>query len=127
MTNTSHHLYLSKRTQALILTSGAIGNFLEAYDVMICAFLAKILSLTFFPTNSLLPVFYIFLVGYLSRPIGSLIVSLYGDSIGRKKIFIASILILGFSTTAIGLIPSYNTIGFYAVILFFCCRILQNI
>lgn len=117
--------------QKRIFATGIIGNLLETYDLVICAFMSQIIALTFFSTDSgikgILNTFYILLVGYLSRPIGSIIIGLFADQIGRKKMLIISVLLIGVSTAMIGIIPSYEIIGIYSAILFLCLRILQNI
>jgi len=114
-----------------VIASGFIGNLLEAFDVMLCAFLSKIIADAFFPrmleSNKLFYVFNIFLVGYLSRPLGALLISLYADQIGRKKMLIFSILAVGIGTTAIGCLPSYEAIGASSCILFLLFRMIQNI
>lgn len=112
-----------------IIISGMVGNLLEVYDLTICFFFAKIIAQNFFPTNAhnLLNVFYVFLVGFFSKPIGSLIISLYSDQKGRKKMLLISILLTGISTVLIGFIPPYKTIGIMALVLFLILRILQNI
>jgi MHS family proline/betaine transporter-like MFS transporter len=113
-----------------ILMSGMVGNMLESFDVMICAYLATYISKSFFAPASqksgLLYIFTIFLIGYLSRPLGSLLIGAYSDQVGRKKVLIYSILFTGFFTALIGLIPSYATIGFASTVLFISLRILQN-
>ena len=117
-------------TDKLIVASGVIGNMLENFDVMLCAFLAQIIATTFFQPNSLenniFYTFSVFLIGYLSRPIGSLFIGLYADQIGRKKTLIFSIIMVGLCTAAIGLIPSYKTIGIVSTILFSLFRVMQN-
>ena len=114
-----------------IIASGVIGNLLENFDVMLCAFLAQFIAKTFFPSNSLndnlLHTFGVFLIGYLSRPIGSLVIGLYADQVGRKKMLIFSIVIVGICTAMIGLTPSYQAIGVSSTILFIFFRILQNV
>ncbi len=119
------------RTDKLIIASGLIGNFLENFDIMICAFLVHSISTTFFPPNSittnLFSTFNIFLVGYLSRPIGSLLIGLYADQLGRKKMLIFSIFMTGLCTAIIGIVPSYNSIGILSTLIFLFLRVLQNI
>ncbi len=113
-----------------IIVSGIIGNLIDSYDVVICIFLAQILAINFFPEDSmeknLMSTFHIFFIGYMSRPIGSLIFGLFSDQIGRKKTLISSIVIVGIGTTMIGFIPSFQTIGIYSTILFLIFRIIQN-
>ncbi|MBY0542722.1 MAG: MFS transporter [Sphingobacteriaceae bacterium] len=118
-------------TKKRIIASGVIGNLLENFDVMICAFLAQFIAMTFFPANTLenniFNTFSVFLIGYLSRPMGSLLIGLYADQVGRKKMLIFSVIMVGVCTAIIGLIPSYQTIGIASTILFSFFRIVQNI
>lgn len=108
-----------------------IGNLLESFDIMICAYLAQFISSTFFPpTSSNKNLYYtliIFLVGYVSRPLGSIFVGLFADQVGRKKILVYSILITGICTAVIGLIPAYESIGYAATFLFLFFRVMQNV
>jgi MHS family proline/betaine transporter-like MFS transporter len=121
--------YPSKNMYVII--SGLMGNLLEAFDVMICVFLSQIIAETFFPPadniNKFFYIFNIFFVGHLARPIGSVLISLYADQLGRKRTLITSIIIIGVCTSAIGFIPGYKTIGILACILFLVFRILQNV
>lgn len=114
-----------------IIASGIIGNFLENFDFMLCAFLAQFIAITFFPTdsmtNNIFNTFSIFFIGYLSRPLGGLLIGLYADQIGRKTTLIFSIIMVGVCTTIIGLIPSYQSIGVLSTVLFSFFRVLQNI
>ena len=118
-------------TQKRIIASGVIGNFLENFDFMLCAFLAQYIAITFLPsnspTNNIFNTFIIFFISYLSRPIGGLLIGLYADQMGRKSALIFSIIMVGFCTAIIGIIPSYQSIGITATILFSFFRILQNI
>ncbi|MET0999734.1 MAG: MFS transporter, partial [Marmoricola sp.] len=68
-----------------------------------------------------------FAVGFLARPIGGLIFGHFGDRIGRKKMLILTLLIMGVGTALIGLLPSYDSIGVWAPILLIVLRILQGI
>lgn len=118
-------------TKKRILASGVIGNFLENFDFMLCAFLVQFIAATFLPSdstsNNIFNTFCIFLIAYLSRPIGGLLIGLYADQMGRKSALIFSILMVGICTAIIGIIPSYQSIGISATILFTVFRILQNI
>ena len=68
-----------------------------------------------------------FAVGFLTRPVGGIIFSHYGDRIGRKKMLVLTLLIMGLGTAAIGLLPSYDSIGVWAPILLVVLRVLQGI
>jgi MHS family proline/betaine transporter-like MFS transporter len=118
-------------SQKRIIASGVIGNFLENFDFMLCAFLAQFIAITFLPSdsmaNNVFNTFSIFFIGYLSRPLGGLLIGLYADQMGRKTALIFSILMVGVCTAIIGIIPSYQRIGIAATILFSFFRVLQNI
>lgn len=111
--------------------SGFIGNLLEIYDLMLCAYLAPIIAKTFLPqastTRSLVNIFSILLVGYFARPIGGLVLGFLADLLGRKKILVISIVIMGASTALMGLLPGYSQIGLYATIGFIVLRFIQGI
>src|SRR5690242_2686340 len=68
-----------------------------------------------------------FAVGFLARPVGGLIFGHFGDRIGRKQMLLLTLLIMGVGTAAIGLLPSYDSIGVWAPILLVVLRILQGI
>lgn len=127
MKNYFNNLVTLKRK---ILLSGMIGNLLESFDVMICAYLAPFISKAFFPpssqSTSLLNIFSIFLIGYIARPFGSLLIGTYSDQAGRKKILVYSILFTGLFTALIGLIPTYGSIGLTATCSFIALRVMQN-
>ncbi|MED7788121.1 MFS transporter [Francisella sp. 19X1-34] len=115
--------------KALFLSS--LGGILEFYDFIIYALLASYISKLFFPTGSaitsLLIAFSAYAVGYLARPLGGIIFGHFGDKYGRKKTFTISILIMALSTFIIGILPTYNHIGFIAPILLVLCRVVQGI
>ena len=107
-----------------------IGNILEWYDFTIYGFLVPVLTSVFFPDmNKNVALLYVlggYAVGFVMRPIGGLVLGNYGDKIGRKKIFILSIVIMTFSTFMIGIIPSYAAIGIFAPIILVFCRLGQG-
>ena len=67
-----------------------------------------------------------FAVGFLARPVGGIIFGHYGDRIGRKKMLVLTLLIMGLGTAAIGLLPSYDSIGVWAPILLVVLRVLAG-
>lgn len=113
------------------VVASASGGLLEMYDFMIYAFLAPIISASFFPkddsASALILTFGIFAVGYLARPIGGLIYAQFGDTIGRKKTLIASILGMAVPTLLIGILPTYPQIGLAAPVLLTAIRLLQGL
>ncbi|HET6651233.1 MAG TPA: MFS transporter [Nocardioides sp.] len=68
-----------------------------------------------------------FAVGFLARPIGGFVFGHFGDRIGRKKMLVLTLLIMGLGTASIGLLPSYDSIGVWAPILLVTLRVLQGI
>lgn len=78
------------------------------------------------PTTATLASLATFAVGFLARPIGGLVFGHFGDRIGRKKLLVISLLMMGLSTFAIGLVPSYATIGLAAPALLVALRLLQG-
>lgn len=109
-----------------IIISGVIGNALEMYDYVIWGIFSVYLTKEFFPQGShLSDVFFLFLLTYFIRPIGSLVFGIFSDQLGRKKILIPSILVMGISTTLIGFLPSYNNIGIASVLIILFIRLLQ--
>ncbi|KGK88965.1 hypothetical protein DP73_11750 [Desulfosporosinus sp. HMP52] len=113
------------------VTAGAVGNVMEWFDYGIYGTLAPIISLAFFPSKdpitSLLLTFVVFGVGFVMRPLGAIIFGYIGDKYGRKQALSITILIMAFSTFAIGLIPPYASIGIFAPLLLTLARLLQGV
>jgi MFS family permease len=106
------------------------SQIIEFYNFILMAMFINPIQSTFF-TNSTygeyLYLFSIFALGYIVRPLGGIIFGHYGDTKGRKQVFIATIFILSFTTFCMGLIPSYKTIGLIAPVVFIIFRILQGL
>ena len=106
------------------------GNSLEWYDFMIYAGLAPIISRVFFPHvdthTSLILTFGVFAVGYLSRPLGGLLIGYLGDRLGRRKALIVSISLMAVPTAAVGFLPTYAEIGIAAPLLLLALRLVQG-
>src|SRR5438105_8833056 len=104
---------------------------IEWYDFYIFGSLAAIISTQFFPggnpTASFLKTLAAFAVGFAVRPFGALVFGRIGDLIGRKFAFLATLLIMGGSTAAIGFLPSYTRIGIAAPIILVVLRLLQGL
>ena len=104
---------------------------IEWYDFFIFGSLAAILARQFYPphnpTASFLETLATFAVGFAVRPIGALFFGGIGDRLGRKKAFLATLLIMGASTSAIGLLPGYGSIGFFAPLSLVALRLIQGL
>jgi len=113
------------------LSLAALGGALEFYDFIIFVFFAAVIGDLFFPANipdwlRQVQTFAIFAAGYLARPLGGIIMAHFGDSKGRKKMFSLSILLMALPTLAMGLLPTYDTLGIAAPVLLLLLRVLQG-
>ena len=108
----------------------AIGNTVEWFDFAIYGFLATYIAEKFFPpgddTAALLNTFAIFAAAFFMRPLGGLFFGPLADRIGRQRVLAIVILLMSASTLAIGLVPSYDTIGVFAPLLLLALRCLQG-
>jgi MHS family citrate/tricarballylate:H+ symporter-like MFS transporter len=107
-----------------------IGNGLEYYDFVTYAFFASQIGRTFFPSNtpgtSLLASLATFGVGFLTRPLGAVVIGRLGDRVGRKPALMLSFVLIGVGVVGLPLIPSYATIGVLAPLLAIAFRLLQG-
>ncbi|HLA14311.1 MAG TPA: MFS transporter, partial [Gemmatimonadaceae bacterium] len=114
-----------------VITASSVGTMIEWYDFYIFGSLATIISAEFFPggnpTAAFLKTLATFAVGFAVRPFGALVFGRIGDLIGRKIAFLATLLIMGGSTAAIGFLPGYATIGIAAPIILVILRLLQGL
>lgn len=128
---------MSQAIQSLIpkgvvkaIVASSIGNVVEWLDWAIYGLAAPFIAAQFFPasdtTTSLLRTWGVFAVGFLIRPIGSMVIGPYGDKHGRNKALVLSILLMGGATGLIGLVPTYASIGLFAPILVTLLRIIQG-
>jgi MFS family permease len=111
------------------IVASATGTLLEWYDLFLAVILAKLLSSQLFPSNSdtaFLETLAIVGSSFFVRPIGSLIFGSMGDRKGRKKSFLLSLLLMGGATFFIGLIPTFDQIGWAAPILLLALRLAQG-
>jgi MFS family permease len=112
------------------LAAVVAGNALEFYDFLIFGFFAVQIGQTFFPakdsTGSLLLTLATFGVGFLTRPLGGLLIGPLGDRIGRKPAMLFSFGLMGLSIAGLALTPSYASIGVAAPILVVLFRLLQG-
>ena len=111
---------------------GLLGSTIEWYDFFIYGTAAAlVLNTAFFPSVDpfigTLAAFSSFAVGFIARPVGGIIWGHFGDRIGRKKALVSALFLMGASTTLVGLLPSYATIGVAAPIMLFVLRVLQGL
>lgn len=109
--------------------AAALGNAMEWFDFGIYSYLAVTIGQVFFPGGGgtqLLASFTAFAASFLVRPLGGLFFGPLGDRIGRKKVLALTLVLMAISTFAIGLIPSYETIGIAAPVLLLLCRLVQG-
>ncbi len=115
-----------------ILVASLVGTAIEYYDFYIYATAAAlVLGPLFFPGGSegaqLLSAFASFSIAFIARPLGAALFGHFGDRVGRKATLVAALLIMGLSTTLIGLLPVYAEIGFWAPLLLCLLRFGQGI
>ena len=115
-----------------VVAASAIGTTIEWYDFLIYATAASlVLNKLFFPTKDPLVGTLISIstigVGFFARPIGAIILSHFGDRLGRKSMLILTLVSMGIATTLIGILPTYASIGVAAPILLVACRLVQGI
>jgi MFS family permease len=114
-----------------VIAASSVGTLIEWYDFYIFGSLAPIIAKHFFPdtnpTAALLSTLGTFAAGFIVRPFGALVFGRLGDLIGRKYTFLLTLIIMGGSTFAIGLVPDYSTIGFAAPLLVLLLRLLQGL
>jgi len=114
-----------------VITAAAGGNVIEWYDFYIFGSLATILSVKFFekshPVAALLSTIALFTAGFLVRPLGAFLFGWLGDRVGRKYTFILMLVGMAVGTGAIGLIPTFDSIGLSAAIILFLLRMVQGL
>lgn len=114
-----------------VISASSVGTLIEWYDFYIFGSLATIISKQFFPeeqsTAALLSTLAIFAAGFIVRPFGALVFGRLGDLIGRKYTFLLTLVLMGGSTFAIGLVPGYKTIGIWAPLIVLLLRLIQGL
>lgn len=119
------------RSDYRTLVLAALGGALEFYDFIIFVFFAVVIGQLFFPPDMpdwlrQMQTFGIFAAGYLARPLGGIVMAHFGDLLGRKRMFTLSIFLMSVPTLAIGLLPTYASIGIWAPLLLLALRVLQG-
>src|SRR5437867_1210354 len=114
-----------------VIFASSLGTVFEWYDFYLYATLAPFFAALFFPsgndTAALLSAFATYAAGFLVRPFGALVFGRIGDLVGRKYTFLGSIVVMGFWTFAVGLLPTVKTIGWAAPVLLVSLRLLQGL
>jgi MFS family permease len=114
-----------------VVTASSLGTVFEWYDFYIYGILAASFGKLFFPpgdeTLAFLASLGLFGVGFSVRPFGAIVFGRLGDLVGRKHTFLITILVMGFSTALVGLLPTYATIGAWAPFLLVLLRLLQGL
>ncbi|MEV8195334.1 MFS transporter [Rhodococcus pyridinivorans] len=112
------------------LASG-VGTLIEYYEFGVYGFAAVVIAPQFFPSESpatsLLSALAVFGVAYVARPLGGIVFGRIGDHRGRKHALIGTLLCMGVSTAALGLLPTYATVGILAPALLILVRLLQGL
>lgn len=114
-----------------VIVAASVGNVIEWYDFYIFGSLAAVLSVKFFekthPVAALLSTIALFTAGFLIRPLGAFLFGWMGDRVGRKYTFLVTLTGMGVGTGAIGLIPTYESIGLTAAFTLFGLRMIQGL
>ena len=114
-----------------VVFASLIGTAVEWYDFFLYGSAAALVFGTLFfpesdPANATLLAFGTYALGFVARPLGGVVFGHFGDRVGRKKMLVFSLFLMGLSTVAIGLLPTYASIGIAAPLLLLACRLLQG-
>jgi len=113
-------------TRRRAILSCAVGNFFELFDFTIYGYFAVAITRAFYPSGSMYGTYAAFGAAFLMRPVGAIVIGAYGDRMGRRAALVVTIGIMAAATGAVGLIPTYNSIGYWAPVLLVLCRLLQG-
>src|ERR1044071_1005979 len=121
----------TKQSTLRTALAGLIGNVLEWFDFAVYGYFSGSIGHQFFPSGDpaaeQFRAFATFALGFLARPIGSLLLGRVGDRIGRRALLTVSTSLMGGATLLLGLLPTYNQIGFGAPLLLMLMRVIQGI
>lgn len=119
------------KEERFVIFSSSLGTVFEWYDFYLYATLAPFFATLFFPPGNemaaLMSAFATYAAGFLVRPFGALVFGRVGDLTGRKYAFLVTIIVMGSATFAVGLLPTFATIGWWAPILLVSLRLLQGL
>ncbi|GAB3080796.1 MFS transporter [Nocardioides zeae] len=114
-----------------VVFASLIGTAVEWYDFFLYGSAAALVFGTLFfpesdPVTGTLLAFGTYALGFVARPLGGVVFGHYGDKVGRKKMLVLSLVLMGAATVAIGLLPTYATVGVAAPLLLLTCRLVQG-
>ncbi len=115
-----------------IVAASAFGTIIEWYDFFVYGTAAALVFGRLFfpvsdPTVSTLAGLSVYAVGYVARPLGGIIFGHFGDRVGRKSMLVLSMVLMGFGTFLVGVLPTYEQIGILAPVLLVLLRLLQAV
>jgi MFS family permease len=115
----------------LVIGASSAGTVFEWYDFFVYGTLAPMIAATFFPSDnatlSLLLTWAGFAIGFGFRPLGAILFGFLGDRLGRKYTFLVTVTLMGAATAAVGMVPSYASLGIAAPLIVIALRILQGL
>src|SRR5258705_6425856 len=114
------------------VVASTVGTVIEAYDFLLYVLVAPLVfAKLYFPESDplvgTLQAFGIYAVGFIARPVGAALFGHYGDRIGRKTTLIATLLLTGLSTFAVGFVPGYDQIGIWGAVILTTVRLIQGL
>src|SRR5437773_4969961 len=114
------------------IIASTIGTTIEWYDFFLYSTVTGLVfAKLYFPNSDplvgTLQAFLVYAVGFVARPVGAAIFGHYGDRIGRKSTLIATLLLMGLATFAVGFVPTYEVIGIWGAVLLTILRFIQGI
>src|SRR3954468_6406321 len=129
---TAHGGQTTDRVPAKAARASFVGSMLEYYDFFIYGAAAGLVFPKVFfpesdPSTATLLSLATFGVAYVARPLGAVVIGHFGDKVGRKRMLVLTLLLMGTSTFLIGALPSYAAIGVAAPVLLVLLRILQGL
>ena len=131
MTAATFHEPKGRHQSSKAAASGWIGSALEYYDFFIYATAASLVFPQIFfpsenPTVAIVASLATYGVGYVARPIGAFVLGHWGDTHGRKNVLLLCLVLMGLSTMAVGLLPTYHSVGVWAPVLLVVLRLVQG-
>jgi len=121
---------ITRATLWRAIAASVVGNVLEWFDFAVYGYMVPFIGPHFFPSHdpvaTNLATFTVFAIGYFARPVGAVVLGRFGDRVGRRALLVLSVAILGLSSCAIGLLPTYASIGIGAPILLVLLRLAQG-